>query len=260
MASNAISPTACATKNGIAIVGESIQLINLASTLQLPLLIEADPQYEFLLLEHDQQLTLCWQAQKKPIFLTIDFVHGQLAYRQKQALSKEAVVKAVGAKGIYKPSIIDATAGLGRDAFILATTGCKVTMIEQHPIIAALLQDGLTRLLKHQALDLQLQQGKAESILSTIATQPDVVYLDPMFPSRNKTALVKKDMQILQQLTHNDIVDNETLLQIALQCATKRVVVKRPHYAPTLTEKTADFAIRTTYHRFDIYQIKQSKD
>lgn len=240
----------------IAIVGKTPKLITLAASLQLPLLPEIDNNYEFLLLEKDNMLTLSWQSAKQPIYLTIDFLHGKLAYRQKQALSKEAIVKAVGAKGNERPSVVDATAGLGRDAFILASIGCPVTLIEQHLVIAALLADGINRLSQQQAIAMQLMQGNAVTILQNLSTKPDVIYLDPMFPPRNKSALVKKDMQILQRLTHDLLTDNEVLLQTALGCALKRVVVKRPNYAPTLTLQAADFVIHTEHHRFDIYQIK----
>lgn len=241
--------------NQCAIVGNDEKLIKLATELQLPLIKDMDKEYEFLLIDDHGMLTLCWHAAKKPLYLTIDFLHGQLAYRQKQALSKEAVVKAVGAKGNDRPTIVDATAGLGRDAFILASIGCQVTMVEQQPIMAALLEDGLRRLLQQQALELQLVIGNAITVLCSLPSRPDVVYLDPMFPPRNKTALVKKEMQILQRLTHHDAINNDQLFEMALRCASKRVVVKRPSYAPTLTAKNADFVISTEYHRFDIYKI-----
>jgi 16S rRNA (guanine1516-N2)-methyltransferase len=242
------------SNNQVAVVGATVQLTQLATSLQLPLLAEHDNNYEFLLMEHAGMLTLCWQAAKQPVFLAIDFLHGQLAYRQKQSLQKEAVVKAVGAKGKERPSVLDATAGLGRDAFILASIGCPVTLIEQNAVIAALLEDGIRRLLQQQALNMQLIKGDAIVKMASLLIKPDVVYLDPMFPPRNKTALVKKDMQILQRLTHDAPDNNEALFQTALDCATKRVVVKRPNYAPTITEQAADFVIRTEYHRFDIYK------
>ncbi|NNM58927.1 MAG: class I SAM-dependent methyltransferase [Legionellales bacterium] len=240
----------------IAVLANSEQMKQLAFTLALPAVAFPDPDYEFLLLERDYKLSLCWQLKKPVMYLTVDFVQGSLAYRQKQALQQEAVAKAVGIKSQYRPYVVDATAGLGRDAFILASLGCQVTLIEQHPIVAALLRDGLLRLLQNQALSMELIQANAISMLDTLEQKPDVVYLDPLFPPRTKSALVKKDMQILQRLTHGDMTDNQLLFQAALRCATKRVVVKRPGYAPVLDDAApVDFIIETPHHRFDIYKV-----
>lgn len=239
----------------VALLGESERCKELALQLNLPLLMTADPSYEFLLSEESEKLSLLWQGIQPPLSLTIDFLQGTLAYRQKQALAKEALIKACGIKGDYRPTIVDVTAGLGRDAFILASAKCRVILCEAHPVIAALLQDGLKRLLSKKALDMQLLIGDARVLLPSIPEAFDIVYLDPMFPPRNKTALVKKDMQILQHLTHDLPYDNENLFQVALQYAKKRVVVKRPDYAAPLTKEKVSFSIHTKHHRFDVYTL-----
>jgi 16S rRNA (guanine1516-N2)-methyltransferase len=77
-----------------------------------------------------------------------------------------------------------------------------------------------------------------------------------MFPPRPNTALVKKDMQILQQLTHGAPTEDAALFELALTCATRRVVVKRPSYAPSLTELKPDFVIMTKQHRFEVFLVK----
>ena len=76
----------------------------------------------------------------------VDFVGGAMAHRRKFGGGRgEAVAKAVGIKGDYLPDVVDATAGLGRDAFVLASVGCRVRMLERNPVVAALLDDGLAR-------------------------------------------------------------------------------------------------------------------
>lgn len=188
----------------------------------------------------------------------VDFVHGAADHRRRFGGGRgEAVAKAVGAKGSKTPSIIDATAGLGRDAFVLASVGCDVTLIERHPAVAALLDDGLMRArlvpdIAAIAQRMTLLHGAAVELLPTLAA--DVVYLDPMFPHRPKSALVKKEMRVFQQLVGAD-EDAAELFNAAQQAARHKIVVKRPDYAPPLTSLTASGAVTTKSHRFDIYAV-----
>ncbi len=189
----------------------------------------------------------------------VDFVSGAMAHRRKFGGGRsEAVAKAVGIKKGYIPSVVDATAGLGRDAFVLAALGCEVRMLERHPVVAALLDDGLQRGYADAEIGPWLKQRMslihASSIhaLETISPQPDVVYLDPMYPHRQKSALVKKEMRVFQSLVGADN-DADALLEPALALAKRRVVVKRPDYAEPLAGKEAEAAVTTKNHRFDIY-------
>lgn len=189
----------------------------------------------------------------------VDFVSGAMAHRRKFGGGRsEAVAKAVGIKKGYIPSVVDATAGLGRDAFVLAALGCEVRMLERHPVVAALLDDGLQRGYADAEIGPWLKQRMslihASSIhaLETINPQPDVVYLDPMYPHRQKSALVKKEMRVFQSLVGADN-DADALLEPALVLAKRRVVVKRPDYAEPLAGKEAEAAVTTKNHRFDIY-------
>lgn len=189
----------------------------------------------------------------------VDFVSGAMAHRRKFGGGRsEAVAKAVGIKKGYIPSVVDATAGLGRDAFVLAALGCEVRMLERHPVVAALLDDGLQRGYADAEIGPWLKQRMslihASSIhaLETISPQPDVVYLDPMYPHRQKSALVKKEMRVFQSLVGADN-DADALLEPALALAKRRVVVKRPDYAEPLAGKVAEAAVTTKNHRFDIY-------
>lgn len=189
----------------------------------------------------------------------VDFVSGAMAHRRQFGGGRgEAVAKAVGIKGNYLPTVIDATAGLGRDAFVLAAIGCSVTMFERHPVVAALLEDGLNRGYQDSEIGDWLKQrlsliySNSAEALSVIVDKPDVVYLDPMFPHRQKSALVKKEMRIFQALVGSDD-DADALLSLARSIAKKRVVVKRPDYAGFLAELSPTSSIKTKNHRFDLY-------
>ncbi|MBD2796381.1 16S rRNA (guanine(1516)-N(2))-methyltransferase RsmJ [Xenorhabdus sp. 18] len=189
----------------------------------------------------------------------VDFVGGTMAHRRRFGGGRgEAVAKAVGIKKDYLPDVVDATAGLGRDAFVLASVGCHVRMLERHPVVAALLDDGLQRGYQDAEIGDWLQERltliPASSItaLADITPPPDVVYLDPMYPHKQKSALVKKEMRVFQSLVGAD-EDADSLLAPARALAKRRVVVKRPDYAEPLAGVKASAAIITKNHRFDIY-------
>ncbi|MCO6524656.1 MAG: class I SAM-dependent methyltransferase [Candidatus Schmidhempelia sp.] len=191
--------------------------------------------------------------------IVVDFISGAMAHRRRFGGGRgEAVAKAVGIKGNYLPTVIDATAGLGRDAFVLAALGCQVTLFERHPVVAALLDDGLQRAYCDPEIGEWMQRGmhlihdSSLTALPVLTEKPDVVYLDPMYPHRQKSALVKKEMRLFQLLVGAD-TDADDLLPVACQLAKKRVVVKRPDYAPFLKMAKPQAEIKTKNHRFDIY-------
>jgi len=152
--------------------------------------------------------------------------------------------------------IVDATAGWGRDAALLASFGADVVMVERQPMMAALLADGLSRL-KNNSLKLSLVASDAMEYLKTLlpAECPEVIYIDPMHPVRQKSALVKKDMQALQQLIGTD-QDALLLIQQALVCACERVVVKWPQRLPSLIKPSYSLEGKTV--RFDVYTQNKS--
>ncbi|KMJ46456.1 methyltransferase [Xenorhabdus khoisanae] len=189
----------------------------------------------------------------------VDFVAGTMAHRRRFGGGRgEAVAKAVGIKKDYLPSVVDATAGLGRDAFVLASIGCHVRMLERHPVVAALLDDGLQRGYQDEEIGgwlkerMTLIHASSITALTDITPQPDVVYLDPMYPHKQKSALVKKEMRVFQSLVGAD-EDADGLLEPAWALAKRRVVVKRPDYAEPLAGVKASASITTKNHRFDIY-------
>lgn len=216
----------------------------------------------FELINTEHGLGLVWHDAKPAMQpLVVDFHQGKTAYRaQHSSLKSEAIAKAVGVSGKFQPQVVDATAGLARDAMVLAQFGCPVQLIERHPMVRALLADALSRgQTKHDPIATAAQ--RLQLLTQThIAQLPDdsadVVYLDPMFPKTGKQkAQVKKDMQMFQQLIGND-ADADQLLYPALRVSRYRVVVKRPNSAPFLDGKEPNAQLKSKKHRFDIY-IKQ---
>ena len=195
----------------------------------------------------------------------VDFVAGAVAHRRLYGGgSGQMIAKAVGIQPGVRPTVVDATAGLGRDAFVLAKLGCALTLIERQPLIAALLEDGLARARFDAEVgaivaSMQLVCGNAIDLLGAWAGEiPQVIYLDPMFPQRDKSAQVKKEMRLFRPLAGADD-DAPQLLAAALALATHRVVVKRPRKAPAIAGVSPGYALEGNSSRFDIYPKKSLK-
>lgn len=190
--------------------------------------------------------------------LSTDFVHGNTGYRLLHGGGiRQPLAKAAGLKPGVRPTIVDATAGLGVDGFILASLGCKVTMIERSPIMGALLADGLERVADHPPTReimnrLQLLLGNAQEIITNLPEPPATIYLDPMYPHRHSSALNKQEMRVIRALVGDD-QDAAALLETALAIATNRVVVKRPKGAPELSTRRPSHVIEMKNSRFDVY-------
>lgn len=197
--------------------------------------------------------------------ISANFHASSLSYRREKGGGRsEMIAKAVGLKGGKSPSVIDATAGLGVDALVLASMDCRVTMLERVPAVSALLRDGLERSRDYAAQHdakleailsrMQLVHDDAAEYLSQLdeADYPDVVFLDPMFPERKKSAAVKKEMQIFHKLIGSDD-DAGRIFETALARARERVVVKRPRIAPTLSGRQPSHVIEGKRNRYDVY-------
>ena len=170
-------------------------------------------------------------------------------------LSRELLVRAVKVKGIGEPLVVDATAGLGEDSFLLAAAGCRVLLFEYDPVIFALLSDALERAKKDPetapiALRMTLFPGDSIPALPTLTPHPDVVLLDPMFPERTKSALVKKKFQLLHQL-ERPCENERALFDAALAAHPKRVVIKRPAKGPYLAGVKPSYSLSGSAVRFD---------
>ena len=174
------------------------------------------------------------------------------------------LLRAIGFHKNKHLTILDATGGMGKDGFLMASYGCNVHLLERNKIVAALLEDGLRRALEHPetvdiAKRIQLTVMDSLQFLDVSASSQDIfdaVYLDPMSPERNKSALVKKEMQMLQKLIgHED--DTNDLFTRALLTARQRVVVKRPRSAAPLAGRTPSHSVGSKTTRYDVYLIKQ---
>lgn len=153
-------------------------------------------------------------------------------------------------------TILDATAGLGRDAWMLAAHGFMVDFCERSPVLALMLRQAVERARHGAAPYAQIAarlNWAGENAMQHMQGDYDVIYLDPMFPPRQKAAAVKKEMQALQALLVDAPDDAEELLAAALAAAPRRVVVKRALHAPALRGRKADFSLPVKALRFDVY-------
>ena len=172
------------------------------------------------------------------------------------SLHQELLVRAAKVKGLDAPYAIDATAGLGEDALLLAAAGFSVRLFERNPVIAALLADALERArsipeLAEAVARMELVQDDSEKALRDLDMRPDVVLLDPMFPDKRKNAAVKKKLQLLQKL-EQPCADETTLLEAALSAHPRKVVVKRPAKGPFLASRKPDYSLSGKAVRYDV--------
>jgi 16S rRNA (guanine1516-N2)-methyltransferase len=188
--------------------------------------------------------------------LWVDFTDTH-AQRRSRASARELLIRAARIRGVDHPLLIDATAGLGRDGFLLAAHGFRVVMIEANPVVAALLDDGLRRARHLPRLEavlarIRLFVGNSLELLPQLDEQPAVIYLDPMFPQRTKSAKVKQDLRLLQLLDRHDLAP-EPLLAAALAIGANKVVVKRPLKGPFLGGIAPGHCLKGKAIRFDVY-------
>ncbi len=185
------------------------------------------------------------------------FLVGAFARRAQQ--SNQALLKACSNKQATIKTVLDMTAGWGIDSLSLASHGKRVTMLEQNPMLQAIVSWSLDCLGADSAGcvvagRLSLQQAHARDFLQTSNDSFDCIYLDPMFPPHKSSAKPAKAMQLLQSLTEN--LDMDACVELALQKAGNRVVIKRPLKAAALVERKADLVYREKTVRFDVYLTK----
>lgn len=203
-------------------------------------------------------LALHYQGPHRFSPLSIDFLDGALAHRRQFGGGRQQdLAKACGLHQYRGLRVLDATAGLGRDAFVLASLGAQVWLCERHPLLQALLADALAR--AQQSADpvfAAMHLLAQDVLLAWPELVVDVVYLDPMFPARQKSAQVKKDMQLLHALLGQES-DGDALLAPALASGAARVVVKRPAMAPYLAAQVPSYSLKGKAGRFDIYALRK---
>ncbi|GLR63430.1 class I SAM-dependent methyltransferase [Marinospirillum insulare] len=229
------------------------------------LLVDRAPLSGLYLLYDQQGLALAHADLPKINPVRVDFSAGAMAHRLQQGGGRgQALAKACGLKQGVSPRVLDATLGLATDAVVLTSLGCQLLGIERHPWVAALVEDALNRVKGEADLawleeGFQLQAGDSTQAMASLASaasfEPQVVYLDPMFPSSDKTAQVKKEMRFFRDLVGKDL-DADELLAQALDLASHRVVVKRPRKAPELAGKKPSFSLVGKANRFDVYALR----
>ena len=202
---------------------------------------------------------LSWDSDPKLKPLCFDFLSDKLIYRISHGgKHKENVARAV-TSGLSHPVVFDATAGMGRDSFILQCTGCSVYMFERNPVIWLLLRDALTRAASSpffkdlpNGLPSLMPCGEACRYQGDVV--PDVIYYDPMFPDRKKSALVKKEMRIFKALIGAD-EDIESTLLALIRMAKHKVILKRPQTAAPISFQDVKpiGSVEGGACRFDIY-------
>jgi len=244
------------------------QAQGLAAELGVELLSEADPDddkvWQILLILSQQGLSLQQTGRKRPGPVMADFVSGAAAHRRLFGGGKgQLIAKACGLKSGLLPRIADVTAGLGRDGFVLATLGCQVSLVERSGVVHALLRDALARARNVEELlpilsRIELHHADGRQWLAELsgAQRPDVVYVDPMFPHTDKSALVKKEMLLFRDIIGADD-DASELLAMALDVARGRVVVKRPRKASVIKGRAPSHQMPGKSCRYDIYALRK---
>jgi len=237
-------------------------VVSLAQSLNLPQTDPGDEAFELLLVVCSDCLELRATGADSPGPIAVDFTGPTVDYRRRRGGGRrQLIARAVGVRGAA-PTVLDATAGLGRDAFVLASLGCHVTAVERSPVLGVMLQDGLSRAAKASApaardaaSRITLIVDDARDVLDKLDNElaPDVVYIDPMYPPRKKqSARVKKEMRLCRALVGDD-GDAGELLEAARRVARTRIVVKRMLAAPLLSPAPA-IQYRSRKTRYDVYR------
>ncbi|MEE9253942.1 MAG: class I SAM-dependent methyltransferase [Pseudomonadales bacterium] len=198
--------------------------------------------------------------------LSVDFASPRLVHRLRGA-GRERLLRACGVTRARQPTVVDATGGLGTDAFVIANAGAEVTVLERHPLVYALLRDAHRRAagradLAEAIARMHLVHCDAREWLAQ-AQGIDVIYLDPMFPPRRKSALVKQPMRMLTQLVVEGGADGadggegaEMLFASAIEVDPSRVVIKRPLHSREVSWRRApSFTVEGRSVRFDVYEL-----
>jgi len=216
-----------------------------------------DPRLLLVVSESALQLRQTGRGAPGPV--TVDFGDPVMRHRRR-AGHNEILGRAIGVqKGPLV--VIDATARLGRDAFVLADLGCEVMLCERDRVVATMLQAGLAcaatsdSWLRERTARMQLHPQDARQLPRAVIARADVLYLDPMFPARHKSAAVKKEMALFQLLLREEsaVDDADDLLHWALDQDVDRVVLKRPLRAAFLAGRKPSHSLRGKALRFDVY-------
>ena len=254
-----LSISVSSTKNSSTLLHQAKSLANRLNLPCNPSISTTDSDLILAFTDDGLQLIRRANPTQTRVLLFVDFVKGKNGYRHNRNLTiRQPLAKAMGIKSGFRPSVFDATAGLGTDGFVLACLGCRVSMCERSPILHALLEDGLIRAAgepgtKEIVADrLHLLAGDSVSFLQQSSQKFHTIYLDPMYPHRTKSALNKQAMRVIRELVGDD-KDCGLLLEVALATAGNRVVIKRPKGAEEVSGPPPSYVVPMKNSRFDIY-------
>jgi len=235
---------------------------SLANKLKFPhrrTITDIDTELSLVYRDNGLQLVQILETGRLRRLLHVDFIKGKSGYRHNKNLTiRQPLAKAIGIKQGVRPSVLDATAGLGQDAFVLACLGCQVSMCERSPVLHSLLEDGLDRAAREEKTmeivsnRMKLLYEDSKIYLHDAPRIFNTIYLDPMYPHRTSSALNKLEMRVIRDLVGDD-EDSEMLLKLALSAAKNRVVVKRPKWAKELSDLNPSFVVPMKNSRYDIY-------
>lgn len=185
----------------------------------------------------------------------INFVDNKQNYHKKKAgIKSELISKALGT-GRYGLKVLDLSAGLGIDSVFLAQLGYEVTALERNPLIYLALNEAAQHAADNgMSLNLKFEFGDSLNYLLQNKNTTDVIYFDPMFPEKTKSALPRQEMVFFRNLVGSDD-DASQVLEAAMSFnGAKRVVVKRPIKAPQLLNPHSSTEGKLI--RFDIYGVR----
>jgi len=229
--------------------------IELAKKLNIPFIEETqNADNDYLYLKYDEYgLSLV----KDKMILRADFL--KLVDRIKpNKLNGELLVKAAQIRKFeFTPVIIDATAGFCEDSFLLAAAGAKIIAFEKDTVIAALLEDGLKRAKQIQEISdiadrIEIHVEDSIAAMESMDEKIDIVYLDPMFPQRDKSGLIKKKFQLLQKL-ESPCKEQEALINAAFKTKASKIIVKRPLKGENLAGVKPSYSLKGRAIRYDCY-------
>lgn len=226
---------------------------------------ESTSDFPYLLHYSNEGVRLLHSGKSTAGPISASFLEGKNRHRMKHGGGRgQLIAKAVGLKGSLNPSVFDATGGLGRDAFVLATLGCRVRICERSPVVRELLHHALLEAtgapdsgIAEIASRMELLECDAiEYLAEARESVADVIYLDPMYPEQRKSAAVKKEMRAFHDLVGHDL-DDEDLLAQALKKARYRVVVKRPRKGEEIRGIKPSLKLEGKSSRYDIYALRK---
>ncbi|HSG88900.1 MAG TPA: class I SAM-dependent methyltransferase [Pseudomonadales bacterium] len=212
----------------------------------------------FLLLAEAEGLALRSLADPSLGSLCVELLHGRTGWRSGVRARGERLVRACGvARAESPPRVVDGTGGLGVDAWLLACAGASVQVIEQHPVLAALLVDGLARAAHAQpdtCARIRVRTGDTRALLDSLGA--DVLYLDPMYPPRRKAALGDRRLRLVAALLTADGRagdDAAGLVRAGIAARIPRVVLKRPVQAQVEVDSAPNHSLEGRTTRFDVW-------